>query len=394
MRALRRWLRSGFLFVLLALASSSLASAFGVAPAAALGPEPSVSSAATESLPDSSCADALGVRCEPLAPATEVMATPPGDSAVRSSPTVASLPSLQGPLGDPQTRIVIVLLLATAAALLWVGFSVTSPTPKRRRAARISKWTVGALEVFIVACVVTAAVSLFESSKASELAVHPVVPPTDTRSNGGRMSVPSVVATATGAVVHVFGRPDKGALAVETFENPWRVNGDPLAPVPLVFGVQKISGGWVHVLLPTRPNGATGWVRKAEVSLSGTPYRVLIEIGMRRLTVFRDDTVIVRDTVAVGAPESPTPTGHFYMRAVLRAPTPDTVYGPYALALSGFSPTLTSFNGGDGELGIHGNNDAGSLGRDVTHGCVRASNPIITAVAAALPLGVPVEIVD
>ena len=86
-RALRRWLRSCFLLVLLALASSSLASAFGVARAAALGPEPSVSSAATESLPDSSCADALGVRCEPLAPATEVTATPPGDSAVRSSPT-------------------------------------------------------------------------------------------------------------------------------------------------------------------------------------------------------------------------------------------------------------------------------------------------------------------
>ena len=119
-----------------------------------------------------------------------------------------------------------------------------------------------------------------------------------------------------------------------------------------------------------------------------------IALGLHEMTIYRDDVVIVRDTVAVGAPGTPTPLGHFFIRALLQAPRPDTIYGPFAFALSGFSPTLSSFNGGDGELGIHGNNGAGALGRDVTHGCIRVSNPVIRAIAGLLPLGVPVDIVD
>ena len=399
------------ILLLLALTGAALANGLDAPSAGALGPKSSSTSpamfvapfdeprdprtsATTDFVPDGSCADALGVRCEPAPSAIRSTPTLRTGAAVRSTPTVASLPSPQGPLGDSRTRVGFVLLLATAAALLWVACSVTSPKPKGRRAARVSKWTVSALEVFIVACVVTAGVSLVVSSRAREQTPPAPVPLGGTHSIDDPLSVPSVVAKAIGGGVHVFDRPSKRAVVIATFENPWRVNGDPFVPLPLVFGVQRVSDGWVQVLLPTRPNGATGWIRRAEVSLSGTPYRVLVEIGLRRLTVFRDDTVIVRDTVAVGAPASPTPTGHFYIRAVLQAPSPDTVYGPFALALSGFSPTLASFNGGDGELGIHGNNDSQSLGRDVTHGCIRVSNPIIRTIASALPLGVPVEIVN
>jgi lipoprotein-anchoring transpeptidase ErfK/SrfK len=68
------------------------------------------------------------------------------------------------------------------------------------------------------------------------------------------------------------------------------------------------------------------------------------------------------------------------------------VYGPYAYPLSGHSEVLTSFNGGDGELGIHGNNDESVLGQSVTAGCVRMKNASITMLASMLPLGTPVEI--
>lgn len=60
--------------------------------------------------------------------------------------------------------------------------------------------------------------------------------------------------------------------------------------------------------------------------------------------------------------------------------------------LSGFSNVLTEFNGGDGVIGIHGTNDPSSIGRDVSHGCIRMSNTGITTLAATLPLGTPVEV--
>jgi lipoprotein-anchoring transpeptidase ErfK/SrfK len=80
------------------------------------------------------------------------------------------------------------------------------------------------------------------------------------------------------------------------------------------------------------------------------------------------------------------------IRVLIKAPNPNTVYGPYAYGLSSHSDTLTSFNGGDGEIGIHGNNDASVLGHNITHGCIRIDNAEITRLAGKLPLGTPVDI--
>ena len=77
---------------------------------------------------------------------------------------------------------------------------------------------------------------------------------------------------------------------------------------------------------------------------------------------------------------------------LLKAPDPNTIYGPYAYGLSGHSDALSTFDGGDAELGVHGNNDASVLGHDVTHGCIRMSNAKITYLAGILPLGTPVTI--
>ena len=57
------------------------------------------------------------------------------------------------------------------------------------------------------------------------------------------------------------------------------------------------------------------------------------------------------------------------------------------------SNVLEEFNGGDGVIGIHGTNDPSSIGQDVSHGCIRVTNDVITQMAGYLPLGTPVEIV-
>jgi lipoprotein-anchoring transpeptidase ErfK/SrfK len=147
------------------------------------------------------------------------------------------------------------------------------------------------------------------------------------------------------------------------------------------------------VLLPIRPNGSTGWIRSSDVTIAPTTHRIRVELGARRITVTDAGTVTYRGPVAAGAADTPTPTGEYYLRVLLQAPDPDTAYGPFAYGLSSHSDALETFNGGDAEIGIHGNNDASVLGTDITHGCVRMGNAAITELAKKLPLGTPVDIV-
>jgi lipoprotein-anchoring transpeptidase ErfK/SrfK len=121
-------------------------------------------------------------------------------------------------------------------------------------------------------------------------------------------------------------------------------------------------------------------------------YKVKVEKGAHQITVFDRGAVLYRGPVAVGKPSTPTPAGKYYVRVLIQAPNPNTVYGPYAYGLSSHSEALSSFDGGDAEIGLHGNNDASVLGSDVTHGCIRMDNAEITKLAGLLPLGTPVEI--
>ncbi len=60
--------------------------------------------------------------------------------------------------------------------------------------------------------------------------------------------------------------------------------------------------------------------------------------------------------------------------------------------LSAHSPVYTSFEGGDGQVGLHGTNQPSVLGTDVSHGCIRVANRVITRLARSVPLGTLVDI--
>jgi lipoprotein-anchoring transpeptidase ErfK/SrfK len=176
----------------------------------------------------------------------------------------------------------------------------------------------------------------------------------------------------------------------------------PTSQVPQVFLVkQQKKDGWVQVLLPVRPNGSTGWVKEADVTPTPTPYRIGVKLADPTITVNKGSHVIYTGPSAIGATDpplpdvgkpTPTPTGEYYLRILLQAPDPNTVYGPYAYGLSSHSDSLDEFAGGDAEIGIHGNNDASVLGTDATHGCIRMDNNAITMLAQQLPLGTPVTV--
>ena len=160
--------------------------------------------------------------------------------------------------------------------------------------------------------------------------------------------------------------------------------------IPLRFMVLDKQRGWVKVQLPGRPNQSSGWVRRPAVRVLFTPYRIVIRRRAHRLVVLKAGRVVMRRRIAVGNALTPTPSGRYYVTDLIRSKDP--FYGPYALGLSAHSPVLTSYAGGNGQLGIHGTNQPWSIGRDVSKGCIRVNNGVIRRLARTIPLGTPVVI--
>jgi lipoprotein-anchoring transpeptidase ErfK/SrfK len=146
------------------------------------------------------------------------------------------------------------------------------------------------------------------------------------------------------------------------------------------------------VLLPVRPNGTTGWIHSGDVVLSNDPYRITVELGRHRVTVTNKGRLILRTPVGIGKASTPTPGGGYYLTQLFAPADPSGPYGPFAYSLSGYSNVLTTFQGGDAIIGLHGTNRPDLLGHDVSSGCIRMSNDAITKLAHLLPLGTPVVI--
>ena len=199
-------------------------------------------------------------------------------------------------------------------------------------------------------------------------------------------NVETLVATATvGTVVARTDPLDTSPVLVE-LANPVRTGG------PLVFQVVAEDEDWLRVLLPVRPNGSAGWIERDDVTLTRNPYRINVDTTSRTLVVTRLGTPVIEAEVAIGTGDTPTPIGDFYLTELLQPRRPDGPYGTYAFGLSGFSESLTEFNGGNGVIGIHGTNDPESIGTDVSHGCIRVNNDVIDELVTFLPLGTPVSI--
>jgi lipoprotein-anchoring transpeptidase ErfK/SrfK len=197
----------------------------------------------------------------------------------------------------------------------------------------------------------------------------------------------AIVASVTVPSLAVFASPGAAAPS-ETLPNPNKYGGH------LVVLVEAVrADGWLDVLLPVRPNGTTGWIHGGDVILANDPYRILVDLHEHRIVVTDRSQVVLRDVIAVGKPNTPTPGGGYYLTQLFKTPDPSGAYGPYAYSLSGYSEVLTTFDGGDAIIGLHGTNRPDLLGQDVSSGCIRLRNDAITKLAQLLPLGTPVTIV-
>jgi hypothetical protein len=199
----------------------------------------------------------------------------------------------------------------------------------------------------------------------------------------------TTVVRSTGDRFEIYRRPGPGAVLTMRLaaSNDWE---QPLA-LPAVDAFTDADGGaWYQVRLPIRPNGSLGWVRGDDVTTRVIHERIEIDLSAHRLRrIVAGDTV---DSISVGdgAAGTPTPPGRFFVWAHVPTGEPHGPYGVFALGLSGFSDVITDWIGG-GRLAIHGTDDPGDRGGDVSHGCVRVYNPQMRSLTD-VPLGTPVWI--
>ncbi len=189
----------------------------------------------------------------------------------------------------------------------------------------------------------------------------------------------------------ILAEPRRGARAVTRLRF---FTEDKAAEVYIALDGRMDSAGrkWLHIRVPMRPNGRTGWVLQDAVSrLYVVRTQLVIDRRALRAKLYRKGRLIWSAAVGIGASRTPTPRGDFWIRERLKGLGDGTSYGPWAFGTSAYS-NLSDWPGG-GVVGIHGTNRPGLIPGRPSHGCVRVRNDRIRRLARLMPVGTPVRIV-
>jgi hypothetical protein len=191
------------------------------------------------------------------------------------------------------------------------------------------------------------------------------------------------VRIPTGRHVVLRARPDGRVLATVASRTEFG------SPQTLAVAFRK--GDWIAVRSPELGNRRVGWVRAKPLRLLRRTTELVVDLSSRKLIVRDARGVERRVSVAVGAPDTPTPVGRFYVTDKLRGADFGSYYGCCILALSGRQPNLPAgWSGGD-RLAIHGS-PTPTWGQAVSNGCLHASEPDLRYLMNTVPLGTAVRI--
>lgn len=197
-----------------------------------------------------------------------------------------------------------------------------------------------------------------------------------------------LVAAAKIPLVAVFSSPGGSSAPARVLRNPtWE-------GYRLSFLVDESRpDGWMKVNVPVRPNGTTGWIQASDVDLAAVRARIEISLSAHRLRYWNGSSMVLDEPVALGTARTPTPVGSFFVDIVAKPPSARGPFGPYQVSITAFSEVLAHFDGGIGQLAIHGTNRPNLIGQNVSNGCIRMSNAAITVLAEQVAIGTPVDIV-
>ncbi len=186
--------------------------------------------------------------------------------------------------------------------------------------------------------------------------------------------------------------PDESSAALELVRAKRPITEERTV-LPVLGHTDGADGaGWLHVLLPGRPNGHTGWIRLRATRAAVTSWHIVVDTSARRVTVYRQGRSVRVFKAIVGKPTTPTPQGEFFVEEVIQLRAGD-VGAPFAIALSARSNVFQEFAGGPGQIALHGlRNVGGVLGSAASHGCVRLANAAMRWLVIRIGPGVPVTI--
>jgi hypothetical protein len=152
-------------------------------------------------------------------------------------------------------------------------------------------------------------------------------------------------------------------------------------------------GSWAAVRHTSLGNSRVAWVDTERAPVLMRPRRLELEVDLsrRELVLLSNGVRKRRISVAIGAPDTPTPPGEYYVTDKL----PGADFGPYygccILALSGHQPNLPQgWSGGD-RLAIHGS-PTPTWGQNVSNGCLHAREADLRYLLKTVPLGTVVSV--
>lgn len=154
--------------------------------------------------------------------------------------------------------------------------------------------------------------------------------------------------------------------------------------------------------------GVSGYTADAAIntevgSLSGMPLpapkksetgkKIILNLASRLLTLYEGTEKVRIYPVAVGAPETPSPVGEFSISEKEVNPSWTDPKTEITVPSGPSNPLGYRWLGLYGNYGIHGTNAPWSIGRSVSHGCIRMYEEDVEELFESVPMGTPVEII-
>jgi lipoprotein-anchoring transpeptidase ErfK/SrfK len=160
---------------------------------------------------------------------------------------------------------------------------------------------------------------------------------------------------------------------------------------PTYLAVAARKPGWVLVRTAVAKHHV-GWLPTSAGKLYEQPRSIVIDLSSHTMSIFHRGKRTDRYRVAIGTPATPTPKGTFAVTDRLRTKSPESDYGCCILALTGHQSKIAQGWGGGDRIAIHATPHTWTIGKSISHGCVRASNAALRQLMDRIRLGTPVRI--
>ena len=119
-------------------------------------------------------------------------------------------------------------------------------------------------------------------------------------------------------------------------------------------------------------------ILKNELGDEDMTYWIDVSAKKHQLKLFNGKKLIKTYPVAIGKMLTPTPRGTY--KIITKQPNPG---GPFGVLWMGLSKP---------HYGIHGTNNPSSIGKSVSHGCIRMQNHDVLELSSKVPIGTDVVI--